>query len=218
MRAAVADGPAQSGTRARGRKSAERREAIMRAAVKVINARSYALATMAEIAASLDLRDAALYYYFPSKQALAYACHVRSLTLFESLIAQADRECTAGLDKVRHFIRGMVEDADAHGPQLYFGDYSYLAQTEREHIAAWADRLTASLEQFLADGMADGSVVPCEPHVVVQLLLGMLIWLAKWVPGIKGMTVERLMAAIGVASLDGLDATRTSQGGSARRA
>ena len=180
----------------------------MRAAVEIINARSYALATMAEIAASLDLRDAALYYYFPSKQALAYACHVQSLTLFERLLEEADRQSTTGLSKVRSFIRGMVEDADRHGPQLYFGDYSYLPETEREHVAAWADRLTAMIEQFLIDGMEDGSVVPCEPHVIVQLLLGMLIWLAKWVPSIQGMTVERLMTAIEVASLDGLDATR----------
>ena len=54
--------------------------------------------------------------------------------------------------------------------------------------------------------MADGSIVQCEPHVVVQLLLGMLIWLAKWVPSIEGMTVDRLMSAISVASLEGLDA------------
>lgn len=193
----------------RSRKSARRREAIMRAAVQIINARSYALATMAEIAASLDLRDAALYYYFPSKQALAYACHVRSLELFERLLADADRQSTSGLGKVRHFICGMLEDADVNGPQLYFGDYSYLPDAEREHVGAWADRLTAMLEQFLVDGIEDGSVVPCEPHVVVQLLLGMLIWLAKWVPSIEGMTVERLMDAIGVASLDGLS-TRPS--------
>lgn len=178
----------------------------MRAAVEIINARSYALATMAEIAASLDLRDAALYYYFPSKQALAYACHVRSLELFERLLADADRQSTTGLGKVRHFIRGMLEDADVNGPQLYFGDYSYLADAERAQVRTWADRLTAMLEQFLVDGIEDGSVVPCEPHVVVQLLLGMLIWLAKWVPSIESMTVERLMDAIGVASLDGLSA------------
>ena len=68
----------------------------------------------------------------------------------------------------------------------------------------WAGRLSFMLEGFLVEGMVDGSIVECEPHIVVQLLLGMLIWLGKWVPLIEGMTVDRLMAAIGVASLDGL--------------
>lgn len=189
---------------ARGRKSARKRDEIMRAAVKVINARSYALATMTEIAASLDLRDAALYYYFPSKQALAHACHVRSMELFERLLVEADRHGGSGLAKLTAFIRGMLEDGVAHGPQLYFGDYSYLGEAERAQIGAWADRLTAMLEQFVVDGMADGSIVRCEPHIVIQLLLGMLIWLAKWVPSIPAMTVDRLMAAIGVVGLDGL--------------
>lgn len=205
-----AEGSDTAPARPRSHKTAKRRAAIMRAAVTIINARSYALATMAEIAASLELRDAALYYYFPSKQALAHACHLRSLTLFEQLLAEADRQSTTGFGKVRHFIRGMLEDADVNGPQLYFGDYSYLPEAERAGVAEWADRLTAMLEQFLVDGIEDGSVVPCEPHVVVQLLLGMLIWLAKWVPGIPDMTVERLMDAIRVASLDGLSTASQS--------
>ncbi len=52
--------------------------------------------------------------------------------------------------------------------------------------------------------MADGSITPCEASLVVQLLLGMLIWLAKWVPTVEGVTVDRLMAAIGVVGLKGL--------------
>ena len=43
---------------------------------------------------------------------------------------------------------------------------------------------------------------------VVQLLLGMLIWLAKWVPTIADVTPERLMAAMGVVSLQGLEPRR----------
>lgn len=192
--------------KARGRNSARKRDEIMRAAVTVINERSYALATMTEIAAGLDLRDATLYYYFPSKQALAHACHVRSMELFERLLVDADHHGGSGFAKLEAFIRGMLEDGVAHGPQLYFGDYSYLAEAERAQIGQWADRLTAMLEQFVIDGMEDGSVVPCEPHIVIQLLLGMLIWLAKWVPSIEAMTVDRLMVAIGVVGLDGLRA------------
>lgn len=193
---------------ARGRKSAGKRDAIMRAAIEVINERSYAQATMTDIAASLDLRDATLYYYFPSKQALAYACHVRSMELFERLAQEADRSGGDGLAKLTRFIRMMLEDAARHGPQLYFGDYSYLADDNRKEIEDRASRLTETLEQFLVDGIAEGSVVSCEPHVVIQLVLGMLIWLAKWVPSIDGMTVDRLMSAIGVASLDGLAVRR----------
>ncbi len=190
----------------RSPKSAGKRDAILRAAIEIINAKSFALATMTEIAASLDLRDASLYYYYPSKQALVYACHVRSLERFEALLKTSDATGGSGSTRLKRFLHSMIDDSDRNGPQLYFGDHSYLPADQRNEIEAWAARLTSMLEQFIKDGVADGSVSPCETQLVVQLLLGMLIWLAKWVPAVEGLTVDRLMAAIGVFGFSGLDA------------
>ena len=186
-------------------KSASRRAAIIRVAIEIINGESYALATMTGIAARLDLRDAALYHYFPNKQALAYACHRYSLERFEELLRMTDQTGGTGEEKLRHVIRNMLVDAAQHGPQLYFGDYSYLDAAQRKVISAWADRLRVLLVKFLKEGMADGSIVQCEPELVVQLLLGMLIWLAKWVPQIEGLTVDRLMNAIDASVFRGLE-------------
>ena len=185
-------------------KTAKRRDAIIRAAIEVINEKSFALATMTDIAASLDLRDAALYYYFDSKQALAYACHVRSLERFQALLLRTAEAGGTGHDKLGRFLRIMMEDADVNGPELYFGDYSYLTAEQRDDVSARAAELTATIERFARAGIEDGSIVECEPRIVVQLILGMLIWLAKWVPGVQGLTVDRLMAAITVTALDGL--------------
>lgn len=189
----------------RSRKSASKREAIMRAAIETINAKSYALATMAEIAASLDLQDAALYHYFPDKRALAYACHRSSLDRFEKLLHATLKEAGTGNERLKHLIRGMLVDSSKHGPQLYFGDYSYLDAPQRKAISAWAKRLIDDVVKLVNEGMADGSIVQCEPELVVQLLLGTLIWLAKWVPDVEGMTVDRLMTAIDTFCFRGLD-------------
>lgn len=201
----------------RSAKSVDKRSAIMRAATEIINQKSFALATMSEIAASLNMRDAALYYYFPTKQALVYACHVQSLERFERLLAEADTATMSGAERLEAFIRKMLDDSEQNGPQLYFGDHSYLAGDEREAIDGWAARLTVVLEQFLKDGIEDGSVVPCETRLVVQLLLGMIIWLGKWVPSVGGLTVDRLMAAIGAFSLHGLEKRASAENYSALR-
>ena len=190
---------------ARGRKSAKKREAIVRSAIEIINAKSFALATMTDIAASLDLRDATLYYYFPNKQALVYACHVASLERFERLIVEAASLDASGLQRIKHFVRSLVDDSFVNGPQLYFGDYSYLETMQRDHIQAWAERLRSMLEDILRIGITDESIVPCETALVVQLLLGMLIWLAKWAPDVPKLTPERLMAAIDAFSFRGLE-------------
>ncbi len=193
---------------AQSHKSSAKRDAILRAAIEIINAKSYALATMSEIAASLNLRDATLYYYFASKQALVYACHIRSLERFEALLVETNGAGGTGMGRLRSFIRNMLDDSSHNGPQLYFGDHSYLEEAERNAVDQWANRLKAVLERFVAEGIADGSIMPCEPTLVVQLLLGMLIWLGKWVPSVEGLTVDRLMNAIGMVGLDGLATKR----------
>lgn len=185
------------------------RDAIIRAATEIINDKSYALATLTGIAATLNMRDAALYHYFPNKQALAYACHLSSLERFEQLLHQSDAMGGTGEDKLRHLIRHMLAESAQNGPQLYFGDYSYLELAQRTAVTDWANRLKTILIRFLKEGMADGSVVQCEPELVVELLLGMLIWLGKWVPSVEGLTVDRLMNAIDALVFRGLERGHT---------
>jgi AcrR family transcriptional regulator len=152
----------------RSRKSSAKRESIISAAIEVINAKSYALASITEIAAALGLRDATLYYYFRNKRALAFGCHCRSLQRFEALLKATDVAGGSGAKKLRHFIRGMLADPGRNGQQLYFGDYSYLDASQRRAILVWAERLKNALVRFLKPGMADGSVVQCEPEFVVH--------------------------------------------------
>ena len=185
-------------------KSAKKRDAILRAATEIINIKGYALATMIEIAAALDLRDAALYYYFPNKQALVFACHQSSLERFERVLSETNQDGGTGFERLERFLRALLVESARNGPLLYFGDRSYLDESQRDAIAACSEHLTRRLERMIQDGMVDGSITPCESSLAVQLLLGMLIWLAKWVPTVEGVTVDRLMAAIGVVSLSGL--------------
>ena len=187
------------------RKSDKRRREIIRVAIEIINAKSYAQATMVDIAAALDLRDATLYHYFNNKRTLAYACHRSSLGRAQKLLETSDQTGGTGAEKLRHFIRSMLVESKLNGPLLYIGDYSYLDSAQRKAIREWVDRLKGMLVKFLNEGMSDSSIVECEPELVVQLLIGMLIWLGKWVPSIHGMTLDRLMNAIETFGFHGLD-------------
>ena len=194
---------------AKSRKSAKKRDAILRAAIEIINVKGYGHATMAEIAANLDLVEGALYYYFPNKQALVFACHCRSLERFEALLAGAQAGGGSGTVKLRCFLNDLLRDSARNGPLLYYGEFSYLDNDQSSHVTQWADRLKGLLEQFLIDGMVDGSIRPCRSHLIVNLLLGMLIWLAKWVPDVEGLTVDELMAAITALTFQGLEVGKT---------
>lgn len=188
----------------RSRKTQKKREEIMAAAIRIMNSRTYALATMTEIAAELDLRDATLYYYFPSKQALFYACHLQSVERFQVMLKQADADRQKGAAKIERFLYHLIAESDRNGPLLYFGDYFHLEAEQRDHVTRLIDDLTVELEGFLKIGVDDGSIVPCETRVVVQLILGMLIWLAKWVPTMERLTADSLFDALKTFGLRGL--------------
>ena len=187
------------------RKSDKKRGEIIRAAIEIINAKSYAQATMVDIAAALDLRDATLYHYFHDKRTLAYACHRSSLERAQKLLETSDQTGGRGVEKLRHFIRNLLVESKQNGSLLYLGDYSYLDSAQRKTVKQWADRLQGILVRFLNEGMSDGSIVKCEPQLVVQLLLGMLIWLGKWTLSFNGLTIDRLMNAIETFSFQGLE-------------
>ncbi len=189
----------------KSRKSDKRRAEIIRAAIRTINARSYAQATMVDIAAAVDLRDATLYHYFHDKRTLAYACHRSSLERAQRLLESSDKSSGTGSEKLRHFIESMLTDSRDNGALLYLGDYSYLDTAQRKAVRQWIDRLKMILIRFFKEGMADRSIVQCEPELVVELLLGMLIWLGKWVPSVDGLTLERLMESIEAFAFKGLD-------------
>ena len=121
------------------------------------------------------------------------------------MLIATDKAGGTGIHKLRQFIRTMFDDSYTNGPLLYFGDFSYLHAPQRKIIAAWGARLRGHLVNFLREGMKDGSIIQCEPELVVQLLIGMLIWLGKWVPDVQGLTVDRLMVAIDSVAVRGLD-------------
>ena len=58
-----------------------------------------------------------------------------------------------------------------------------------------------SLSRKSARG-SDAIIFQCEPELVVQLPIGMLIWLAKWVPDVEGMAALALKNCAALRSTD----------------
>jgi hypothetical protein len=66
--------------------------------------------------------------------------------------------------------------------------------------------LAVRLEGFLRAGIKDRSMVPRDTLLIVWLLLGMMIWLPKWLASVDDLTGKRLFDPIMTFSLIGLSA------------
>ena len=85
------------------------REEILDATRALLNSRGLAGLTMDEVASSVGLTKAALYYYFPSKDALLHELHYRAFAAMAQRLHDAVAPTPDGPSALRALIRETVE-------------------------------------------------------------------------------------------------------------
>src|SRR5436190_3694785 len=135
-------GPARSGAAAPKPKGNTRRRSgeIMEAAARVFAERGYHGASTQQIADLLGIRQASLYYYFPSKEvALEIVCMQGVEDFYERARAIASgagsaSEKLAGL--IRSHIAPLLDRADY--VRVFLNERQYLPRARRRRIAKWS--------------------------------------------------------------------------------
>ncbi|MDP6406212.1 MAG: TetR/AcrR family transcriptional regulator [Alphaproteobacteria bacterium] len=170
----------------RAQQQAIKREALLRHAALAFNRRGYHGASLDDIAGSLGVTRAALYRYVESKQELLYLCHSAAMdAAFKNLDrasrAPQDGSEPSGLDKLRGTLTGYLDDMIGdlgHGVALF--EENALEGDRAAEIMERRDQFERALRTLVRQGMADGSVVACEPKLAVFALLGAINWVPKW--------------------------------------
>jgi len=158
-----------------------KREVLLREAAASFNRRGYHGTSLAEIAKKLGVTKAALYTYVPSKEELLYYCHDSAMdTAFESLrLAQA--EGGTGLRKLtttlRRYLKLMLGE---EGGYVVLLEENAMKPLHVRAIIKRRDQFEEGLRELVAEGIADGSIVPCNPKLAVFMGLGALNWGRKW--------------------------------------
>jgi AcrR family transcriptional regulator len=159
----------------------EKREAVLRMAVQMFLDEGYHRATLNEVAARLNITKPALYNYFRSKEDILIECYRLGQKMFEASIAAIERESGDGLDKLRRLIR-----AYAHVMTTDFGmclvrlDDRELSAEARARVRRAKRRYDAAFRASIAQGVADGSITPCNPKLATLAIAGSLNWIGHW--------------------------------------
>lgn len=158
-----------------------KREALLRAAVSAFNERGFHQTGLEDIAGKLGVTKAALYYYFPNKNALLAACFDRAMDIAEESLAEAQAKGRNGREVVvlmlRRYLEDMIEDL---GECLLLTEDHALNREGRARLIERRDRLERRLRETVKAGIADGSIVACDPKLAVFVLLGAINWVPKW--------------------------------------
>lgn len=90
-------------------------------AIELFAQKSYYGCTLDELAKSVDIKKASLYYYFPSKAAIYRECAQRCVGYFERVIEIENKKSsdTLSLGNLKEFILKTVFDTDINYLRLY---------------------------------------------------------------------------------------------------
>ncbi len=158
-----------------------KREVLLREAAASFNRRGYHGTSLAEIAKKLGVTKAALYTYVPSKEELLYYCHDSAMdTAIESL-NKARASGGNGLQMLGATLLNYLEMMlGEEGGYVVLLEENAMKPVHVRAIVKKRDLFEHGLRDIVSAGIADGSIVPCNPKLAVFMAMGALNWSRKW--------------------------------------
>jgi TetR/AcrR family transcriptional regulator len=158
-----------------------KRIALLREAASQFSRKGFHAASLDDIAQKLGVTKAALYYYFPSKQALLRECCARALDASMRALERAKQEGKTGREKVnltlRLYLKEMIDELSCC---VVLMEENALLPEDYAALIKKRDRFEYGLRDVIREGIADGSIAPCDPKLAVFTMLGAINWVPKW--------------------------------------
>lgn len=158
-----------------------KREVLLREAAASFNRRGYHGTSLTEIAKKLGVTKAALYTYVPSKEELLYYCHDAAMDSAVESLEKARAGGGTGLQKLtttlRHYLELMLGE---EGGYVVLLEENAMKPLHMRAIIKRRDLFEQGLREFVVEGIADGSIVPCNPKLAIFMVMGALNWGRKW--------------------------------------
>jgi AcrR family transcriptional regulator len=193
-----------------------RADEIVDAAARVFAERGYHGASTQAIADVLGMRQASLYYYFPSKEAALELVCARGVDghaeAAEAIVAGADPPLVKLANLIAAHLAPNVTKRDY--VRVFMNERRYLPPTSRRRIGRTGRRIERNFEQVIRAGIADGSMrSDIDPHLAMLSVLGMCNAVINWRSADQARDVGKIAAEFAKLVANGL---AVSTGGNSR--
>ncbi|MFI5015939.1 MAG: TetR/AcrR family transcriptional regulator [Hyphomicrobiales bacterium] len=158
-----------------------KRHAVLREAAASFNQKGYHGTSLHEIAKSLGVTKAALYHYFPNKSNLLLACFDLAMEFAFASLEAGKKEGRNGREKLlltlSRYLSQMIDELNCC---VVLMEEQALDVQDRAKTVRKRDRFEQALRALVREGIADKSIVPCDPKLAIFAILGALNWVPKW--------------------------------------
>jgi AcrR family transcriptional regulator len=159
----------------------EKREAVLRAAVRMFNAQGFHATSLDDVAASLGISKPTIYHYLGNKDQVLLECVTRGVAQMSEAAEEARAQPGNGLDRLRSFlVRYSGITMDDFGRCVVRTAEEALATASATRFRALKREIDGAMRGLLTEGMADGSIAPLDVKIAAFTLAGALNWPARW--------------------------------------
>jgi AcrR family transcriptional regulator len=193
MKKAAAPSPHWKAFADRRRDPVTKREAVLQTAVRLFLEKSYGRTSMNDVAEKLNITKPALYHYFRNKEQILLECYRLGTALIGEILNEIADHCGTGAEKVEAFIYAYAKVLTVNYGRCVMrldeGDLSPEAYAEVRNYKRKIDR---RLRGFVEEGMADGSLAPCDPKLAAFAIAGALNGICVWYEPAGPCTPEQI--------------------------
>jgi AcrR family transcriptional regulator len=165
----------------RGEQRAVKRDAVLRAAAQLFNEFGYHATSLEMVAERLQVTKPTLYYYVRNKEEILFECVRLGLELLRSAIAEAAASGGTALDKLMAAMHeyALIVTCDFGMCLIRVGE-DPLAPAARKKLRGLKAELDHEFRALIEQGIAEGSLAPCDPKLAAFTLAGALSWIGRW--------------------------------------
>jgi AcrR family transcriptional regulator len=137
---------------------------------------------MSELGTRLKITKPALYYYFHNKEEILVECYRLGIAAIEGLLDKAAVSQGNGLNKVRAYVEAYAKAVVSHdfGRCVAMLDDAELSPKARREVRDLKRKIDMAIRGYVEEGIADGSVGPCNAKLASFALAGAVNWIGTW--------------------------------------
>jgi len=163
----------------REKQFAAKRRAVIRSAGQAFRRRGYHNTSMTEIAKTLGLSKAALYYYVKNKEEVLFECHIIAYDAMDEILkTNADTKDT-GLDFLEGLYIDFVRLLTQSGVSV-LTDVDSLTDKNQAYVLERRNKIERKIIKLVKAGQKDNSIRSGDPRLIVFFFMGALNWLNAW--------------------------------------
>jgi len=165
----------------RERERREKREAVLRAAVRCFNEKGFHATSLDDVANALNVTKPTIYHYFGSKDEILFECVRRGLESIREAASAVVSERGGGLERLKRLMRdyAITMTKDFGMCVTRTADHE-LSGDSRTKFRALKREIDQTVRKVVEQGMADGTLAQGDPRLVTFTLTGALNWIARW--------------------------------------